>query len=145
MCFQLVQAPEKQKAPLEYVKALLDLKAKFDRVLTQALCSKGEGGGQYDKVDKSFATAVNSSFEEFMNKNQRTAEFLSIYIDRQLKSELGGVPEDQADAVLDEVMMLFRLLEDRDVFERFAHVSLFFVCFSLFFVRFSLFFVCFSS
>jgi cullin 3 len=121
---ELVQAPEKQKAPLEYIKSLLELKEKFDMILREALSSKGEGGGMYDKMDKAFVTAVNSAFEEFMNKNQRTPEYLSIYVDRQLRSELGGVAEDEADTVLEKVMMLFKLLEDKDVFERYYKLHL---------------------
>jgi cullin 3 len=121
---ELVQAPEKQKAPLEFIRCLLELKAKFDVILKEALSSKGEAGGMYDKTDKAFATAVNSAFEQFMNKNQRTPEFLSIYVDRQLKSELGGVAEDEADTILEKAMMLFKLLDDKDVFERYYKLHL---------------------
>ena len=121
---ELVHEPAKQKEPLEYVRALLALRAKFKVITTKALCSHGEGGGAYDKVDKSFDSAVSDSFMEFMNKNQRTPEFLSIYLDRQLKSGLGGMAEDQADERLNEVMKLFCLLEDKDVFERYYKLHL---------------------
>jgi len=59
------------------------------------------------------------AFEEFVNLDSRCASFLACYIDDQLKSGLRGVTEEDAEQQLERVIVIFRFLADKDVFENF--------------------------
>lgn len=69
--------------------------------------------------DTSFHSAVNTAFENFVNLYPRSPEFLSLFIDQQLRKGLRGVSEDEVEATLDRAMVLFRFLQEKDVFERY--------------------------
>ncbi|EOA34674.1 hypothetical protein CARUB_v10022238mg, partial [Capsella rubella] len=63
--------------------------------------------------------ALNSSFEYFLNLNTRSLEFISLFVDDNLRKGLKGVGEEDVDLILDKVMMLFRYLQEKDVFEKY--------------------------
>ncbi|OZJ05319.1 hypothetical protein BZG36_01568 [Bifiguratus adelaidae] len=93
---------------MKWVEDLLQLKEKFDNVLEKALAK-----------DKSFQTGFNEAFELFINSNPRSPEFISLFIDENLKKGLKGKTEAEVDAVLDKTITLFRFIKDKDVFERY--------------------------
>lgn len=105
---QLVTDPERLKDPVEFVQRLLDEKDKYDKIIHLAFNN-----------DKSFQNALNSSFEYFMNLNVRSPEFISLFVDDKLRKGLKGVSEEDVEIVLDKVMMLFRYLQEKDVFEKY--------------------------
>lgn len=104
----LVTDPEKNKDPRIYVQALLDLKDKYDKLLTGAFLN-----------DKNFQHAINQAFEFFINLNNKSPEFISLFIDEQLKKGLKGVSEEEVETILNKVMMLFRFIQEKDVFEKY--------------------------
>jgi len=104
----LVNDPELCKSPVAFVERLLAKKAKYDTLITRA----------FDN-EKSFATTLNSAFEHFINLNARSPEYISLYVDDKLRKGLKGVSEEDAEKVLDRVMMLFRFLQEKDVFEKY--------------------------
>ncbi|KAI8371040.1 Cullin [Blakeslea trispora] len=93
---------------LQWVTQVLALQDKFDNILNQAA-----------NKDKSFQTVFNEAFEKFINENPKSAEFISLFIDDNLKKSLKGKSEDEVDDVLDQTINLFRYLQDKDVFERY--------------------------
>ncbi|KAK8516798.1 hypothetical protein V6N13_080895 [Hibiscus sabdariffa] len=105
---QLVTDAEKLKDPVEFVQRLLDEKDKYDNIISQAFCN-----------DKTFQNALNSSFEYFINLNNRSPEFISLFVDDKLRKGLKGVSEEEVEIILDKVMMLFRYLQEKDVFEKY--------------------------
>ncbi|KAL8111967.1 cullin-3A [Apium graveolens] len=105
---QLVTDPEKVKDPVEFVQCLLNEKDKYDKVINLAFSN-----------DKTFQNALNSSFEFFINLNPRSPEFISLYVDDKLRKGLKGVSEEDVEITLDKVMMLFRYLQEKDVFEKY--------------------------
>ncbi|XP_057530675.1 cullin-3A [Amaranthus tricolor] len=105
---QLVTDPERVKDPVEFVQRLLDEKDKYDRIISLAFTN-----------DKTFQNALNSSFEYFINLNPRSPEFISLFVDDKLRKGLKGVSEEDVEVVLDKVMMLFRYLQEKDVFEKY--------------------------
>lgn len=105
---QLVTDPDRIKDPVDYVQRLLDLKDKYDKVISLAFNN-----------DKTFQNALNSSFEYFINLNARSPEFISLFVDDKLRRGLRGVSEEDIEIVLDKVMMLFRYLQEKDVFEKY--------------------------
>ncbi|KAL4421065.1 hypothetical protein ABPG77_001360 [Micractinium sp. CCAP 211/92] len=104
----LVMDPERQKEPVEWVQRLLQEKEKYDLLIARAF------GG-----DKSFVAALNSAFEHFLNLNVRSPEYISLFMDDKLRKGLKGMSEDDIEVVLDKGIMLFRYLQEKDVFEKY--------------------------
>ncbi|KAE8682398.1 Cullin-3 [Hibiscus syriacus] len=105
---QLVTDPERLKDPVDFVQHLLDLKDKYDKIINLAFSN-----------DKTFQNALNSSFEYFINLNSRSPEYISLFVDDKLRKGLRGITEEDVEVVLDKVMMLFRYLQEKDVFEKY--------------------------
>ncbi|CAJ2665651.1 unnamed protein product [Trifolium pratense] len=105
---QLIMDPERLKDPVDFVQRLLDLKDKYDKAITLAFNN-----------DKTFQNALNSAFEYFINLNARSPEFISLFVDDKLRRGLKGVGEEDVEIVLDKVMMLFRYLQEKDMFEKY--------------------------
>ncbi|XP_004297309.1 PREDICTED: cullin-3A [Fragaria vesca subsp. vesca] len=105
---QLVTDPERLKDPVEFVQRLLDEKDKYDSIIKLSFNN-----------DKTFQNGLNSSFEYFINLNTRSPEFISLFVDDKLRKGLKGVSEEDVEVILDKVMMLFRYLQEKDVFEKY--------------------------
>ncbi|XP_039764189.1 cullin-3 isoform X1 [Pararge aegeria] len=93
---------------IAYVQNLLDLKDRFDHFLHNSFNN-----------DKIFKQMIASDFEYFLNLNNKSPEFLSLFIDGKLKKGEKGMSEQEIEAVLDKTMVLFRFLQEKDVFERY--------------------------
>lgn len=98
---------------LNWVEQVVQFKAKFDKVLTQCLQS-----------DVGCETAINEAFETLINRNPRAPEFISLFIDENLKKGLKGKTEKQVDEVLDQTILLFRYLDQKDAFETYYKTHL---------------------
>lgn len=105
---QLVTDLERLKDPVDFVQRLLDIKDKYDKIIGSAFVN-----------DKTFQNALNSSFEYFINLNSRSPEYISLFVDDKLRKGLKGVSEEDVETILDKVMMLFRYLQEKDVFEKY--------------------------
>lgn len=68
------------KNPITFIQSLLNLKDHFDHFLHQA----------FDN-DKHFKQKIQADFEYFLNINDKSPEFLSLYIDEKLKKGMKGV------------------------------------------------------
>ena len=66
-----------------------------------------------------FSVSLTQAFESFVNLNVRSPEFISLFVDDKLRKGLKGLSEEEAEAVLDQVMTLFRYLQEKDVFEKY--------------------------
>lgn len=87
---------------------LLDLKDRFDHFLHNSF-----------NTDKIFKQMIASDFEHFLNLNPKSPEYLSLFIDDKLKKGVKGMTEQEIETVLDKTMVLFRFLQEKDVFERY--------------------------
>lgn len=58
-------------------------------------------------------------FKKFISSQKKSPEFISLFIDDMLKKGLKGLTEEDAEHFLDKSIMLFRFVEDKDVFERY--------------------------
>lgn len=74
--------------------------------------------------DKRFVSAVNEAFERFINSFNRSAEFISLFVDKLLRKDFKGNSDDEIESKLDSVMTLFRYLHEKDVFERYYKLHL---------------------
>lgn len=104
----LVAEEEGGKNAITFVQSLLDLKDRFDRFLNQSFSN-----------DKIFKQMIASDFEYFLNLNLKSPEYLSLFIDDKLKKGVKGMTEQEIENVLDKTMVLFRFLQEKDVFERY--------------------------
>lgn len=71
------QDPERTKDPVEFVQRLLAEKDKYAAIIAQSF-------GR----DKAFQNALNQAFEHFINLNQRSPEFISLFMDDKLRKGL---------------------------------------------------------
>ena len=53
--------------------------------------------------DKLFQNVLNNSFEHFINLNQRSPEYISLFMDDRLRRGPKGMNEDETEDVLDKV------------------------------------------
>jgi len=98
---------ETSKDAVSFVTGLLDLKDKYDRLISQAFSN-----------DKQFTNGLNQAFEHFINLNSRSPEYISLFVDERLR-RLKGVSDQDIESTLDKVMMLFRYIQEKDVFEKY--------------------------
>lgn len=99
---------ESSKNPITYIQSLLDLKDRFDHFLNNSFNN-----------DRLFKQAISLEFEHFLNLNVKSPEFLSLFVDDKLKKGVKGLSEQEVEIVLDKCMVLFRFLQEKDVFERY--------------------------
>ena len=69
--------------------------------------------------DKYFKQVISGDFEYFLNLNQRSPEYLSLFIDDKLKKGVKGLTDAEVENVLDKSMILFRFLQEKDAFEEY--------------------------
>jgi len=93
---------------LKWVEMVLDLKGKYDYILVEA----------FDNEQK-MKSCVVEGFSSFINANPKTPEFVSLFIDENLKKGIKGKTEAETDLILDNATVLFRYIRDKDVFERY--------------------------
>merc|ERR1712060_704421 len=69
--------------------------------------------------DKQFYNSLNQAFEHFVNQNQRSAEYISLFVDEHMRKGVRTTSDEEVDALLDKVVMLFRYLQEKDLFEKY--------------------------
>lgn len=131
----MVQEDNSATNAVHFVQNLLDLKDRFDNFLHYSF-----------NDDKMFKQMIASDFEFFLNLNPKSPEYLSLFIDDKLKKGVKGVrfrllyfiirisglilmgvcffnstqmTEQEIEVILDKSMVLFRFLQEKDVFERY--------------------------
>uniref|UniRef100_A0A7S1FCU5 Cullin family profile domain-containing protein n=1 Tax=Noctiluca scintillans TaxID=2966 RepID=A0A7S1FCU5_NOCSC len=110
----ILNDPEKKKDPVSFISAILNLKHKYDQFVKESF-----------RESKDFQLALKQAFEGFLNKDTRTAQYLSHYVDDMFRKGLKGSNDVEIDQSLEQVVMVFRFLQDKDVFENFykQHLS----------------------
>ncbi len=98
--------PEKDK---DMVQQLLDFKERIDNII--ASCFAG---------NEKFINAMKESFEYFINQRQnKPAELIAKHVDSKLKAGNKEATEEELEQLLDKIMVLFRFIHGKDVFEAF--------------------------
>lgn len=110
----IINDQESNKDPLAFVQAMLDLKAKFDHIIVTSF-----------RNEKRSQKKLKEAFEDFVNHDTRCAAHLAGYSDDLLRGGLKECTEEAADEQLDRVIVIFRYLTDKDIFESFykSHLS----------------------
>ncbi|KAF3905924.1 Cullin-3-A [Orbilia brochopaga] len=99
---------------LNWVEEVLVLRDKIDIMWERSFES-----------DQGVQQTVSKAFTDFINDNKRSSEYISLFVDENIKKGLKGKTEAEVDAVLDKAIVLFRYIQDKDVFERYykKHLS----------------------
>ncbi|XP_071501882.1 cullin-4A-like [Diadema antillarum] len=91
------------------VQELLDFKDKLDNILETCFGKK-----------QKFSIALKDAFENFINKRlNKPAELVAKYVDNKLRAGNKEATEEELERLLDKIMVLFRFIHGKDVFEAF--------------------------
>ncbi|KAF4619424.1 hypothetical protein D9613_004852 [Agrocybe pediades] len=106
--------------PKAYVDALLAVHQKNSEIVNRSF--KGEAG---------FAASLDKACREFINRNAATGssstkspELIAKHADMLLRKNNKMAEEDDLEGALNRVMVLFKYLEDKDVFQTFYSTKL---------------------
>lgn len=102
---KIVQNEENLKDPLKFSQKLLQFKNEIDELIVKS----------FDN-NMLFQKARDSSFQEFMNKCEKTPHFLAFYCDNEFKKGFKQLGEPEIDSALSAVVRLFCCLHGRDQF-----------------------------
>jgi cullin 1 len=101
--------------PKVYVDTLLEVHSKFHHIVTSAFAS--EAG---------FTASLDRACREIVNRNKickaapmKSSEFLARFCDGVLKKGAKNAEEEELEAILNNVMTIFKYIEDKDVFQKF--------------------------
>lgn len=98
--------PDKDR---DLVQHLLDFKDKMDLVLKVSFAD-----------NEKFVNAMKEAFEHFINLRQnKPAELIAKYVDIKLRAGNKELSEDDLEKTLDRIMVVFRFIHGKDVFEAF--------------------------
>ncbi|KAG4179524.1 hypothetical protein ERO13_A10G110500v2 [Gossypium hirsutum] len=93
----------------DMVSSLLEFKASLDSILEESF-SKNEA----------FCNTIKDSFEHLINLRQnRPTELIAKFLDEKLRDGNKGTSEEELEGTLDKVLVLFRFIQGKDVFEAF--------------------------
>uniref|UniRef100_A0A674MQ03 Cullin-4B n=1 Tax=Takifugu rubripes TaxID=31033 RepID=A0A674MQ03_TAKRU len=102
----IVINPEKDKT---MVQELLDFKDKVDCIID--IC--------FMKNEK-FVNAMKEAFETFINKRpNKPAELIAKHVDSKLRAGNKEATDEELEKMLDKIMIIFRFIYGKDVFEAF--------------------------
>ncbi|XP_065681125.1 cullin-4A isoform X1 [Hydra vulgaris] len=91
------------------VQELLEFKEKLDMLIEES----------FNKNEK-FIITMKDSFEYFINKRpNKPAELIAKFVDIKLRAGNKEATEDELERRLDKIMILFRFIHGKDVFEAF--------------------------
>ncbi|KAI0125850.1 Cullin-domain-containing protein [Xylariales sp. AK1849] len=91
---------------LKWVDDVLSLKDRFDTLWSCCFAQ-----------DLILQTALTKSFSEFINTFDRSSEFLSLFIDDNLKRGIKDKTEEEIDIILEKAITLLRYISEKDKFE----------------------------
>jgi len=98
---------EGSKGAIKLVGVFCDLIGKFYSALVEKLDSISE-----------FTHVLNTAFGDVINTHARICEYVSIFIDHSIRNHMKEQSAD-IEQVFDRAIRLFRLLREKDVFERY--------------------------
>jgi cullin 1 len=110
-----VAAQGENVEPKVYVDALLEVHGKYQQLVNVAFTGESE-----------FVRSLDNACKEFVNRNQvckssssRSPELLAKYTDQLLKKSAKAADESELEELLVQIMVVFKYIEDKDVFQKF--------------------------
>ena len=100
------QINQQTVAALKWVEDILGLKQRFDKIWTTSF-----------KSDHTISTALTRSMSDVINAFSRGSEYISLFIDENMKKGIRDKSEQEIDATLEQAITTLRYLQDKDIFE----------------------------
>lgn len=101
--------------PKSYVDALLEVNTQYSALVQKAFAGESE-----------FVRSLDNACREYVNRNKvcqknsaKSPELLSKHADNVLKRSQKSSEEDDMEKLLNQVMTIFKYIEDKDVFQKF--------------------------
>jgi len=102
----IVIDPEKDKT---MVQELLDFKEKLNNIVVTCF-----------QNNEKYNNSLKESFENFINQRlNKPAEMIAKFVDSKLRAGNKEATEEELERLLDKIMVLFRFIHGKDVFEAF--------------------------
>jgi cullin 1 len=106
--------------PKAYVDALLEIHTQYAALVKTAFTGESE-----------FVRSLDNACREYVNRNKvceknttRTPQLLAKHADNVLKRSTKATEEDDMEKMLNQVMTVFKYIEDKDVFQKFYSQTL---------------------
>lgn len=93
---------------VDWVHRFVELKDRFDLLMLNGFAS-----------DSAFGITVYQSIQSGVNQNARASEFTSLFIDETLRRSSKSKSEDDFGKESCKTMIVFKFLEEKDLFERY--------------------------
>ena len=106
--FKAIADQEVVKDPINFVQKVLEIKIKFNDLLTNSFNS-----------DKKLMKRINDAFDDFLNKDNKSALYLANYVDDLFKNGLRGKSQLESEIQTDQIILVFQHLRDKDLFENY--------------------------
>ncbi|VVC36450.1 Cullin homology,Winged helix-turn-helix DNA-binding domain,Cullin protein, neddylation domain,Cullin [Cinara cedri] len=102
---------KRQLNPVTYVQRLLDVNSKLNCLLCYSLYKNNE----------IFKKTIFSTFKHFINLHPKFPEYLSLFIDKNVQEKkcFGSEKNKKKTPILDQVVVLFKFLQDIYVFKKY--------------------------
>lgn len=101
--------------PKVYIDALLEIHTQYQGLVKTAFQDEPE-----------FTRSLDNACREFVNRNQvcksgsnKSPELLAKYADAVLRKGTNGAEESDLENILNQIMTVFKYIEDKDVFQKF--------------------------
>ena len=100
------QINQQTVAALKWVEDILALRERFDTIWKTSFNS-----------DQTISTALTRSLSDVINAFSRGSEYISLFIDENMKKGIRDKSEAEIDATLEQAITTLRYLQDKDIFE----------------------------
>eukprot|EP00730_Choanoeca_flexa_P018001 TRINITY_DN8725_c0_g2_i1.p1 TRINITY_DN8725_c0_g2~~TRINITY_DN8725_c0_g2_i1.p1 ORF type:complete len:746 (+),score=220.03 TRINITY_DN8725_c0_g2_i1:89-2326(+) len=100
----------------KYVQVILDVHGKYRKLVEESFQNDPRFQETLDKACRAF---INKNKVTKASKTSRSPELLAKFCDSLLKKSSKNPPEDQLEQILNQVLIIFNYLDDKDVFEKF--------------------------
>lgn len=103
--------------PKMYVNTILDVHKKYNALVLTAFCNDS---GFVASLDKACGRFINSNaVTKAANSSSKSPELLARYCDLLLKKSNKNPEEAEIEDTLNQIMITFKYIEDKDVFQKF--------------------------
>ncbi|ETO03978.1 cullin 3, partial [Reticulomyxa filosa] len=92
--------------PEKFVTEVLALRENFQEIVDVSF-----------RRDKHFQRSMKEAFEYFINLDTKSAQYLSLYTDILLRKNSLKMQDTEVMQKLDDVIVIFKFLRDKDMFE----------------------------
>merc|ERR1719189_3439944 len=103
--------------PKQYVNTILDVHKKYNTLVLTAFSNDSGFVASLDKACGKFIN--NNSVTKKANASTKSPELLAKYCDLLLKKSSRNPEEAELEDTLNQVMVVFKYIEDKDVFQKF--------------------------